>query len=83
MKKLGYQNSNFLLILADFGISKVTEDSSRHRQTVIGTLCYMSPEVFLHQPYDNSCDIWGLGLMFYELAMLKYAFTPAVSFLQF
>lgn len=37
----------------------------------------MSPEVFLHQPYDFSCDIWGLGLIFYELAMMKYALTSS------
>lgn len=39
----------------------------------------MSPEVFLHQPYDRSCDIWGLGLIFYEIAMMKYPFTRNVS----
>jgi serine/threonine protein kinase len=35
----------------------------------------MSPEVFLQQPYDSSADIWSLGLIFYEIAMMKYAFT--------
>jgi serine/threonine protein kinase len=36
----------------------------------------MSPEVYLFQPYDNSCDIWALGMIFYELAMMKYALSP-------
>lgn len=70
---------HFNILLADFGISKIVENSSvANHQTIIGTLCYMSPEVFLHQPYDSSCDIWGLGLIFYELAMMKYPFTRAV-----
>lgn len=35
----------------------------------------MSPEVYLHQPYDSSCDIWALGIIFYEMAMMKYPFS--------
>jgi serine/threonine protein kinase len=47
--------------------------------TAIGTLTYMAPEVYLCQPYDQSCDVWALGIVFYELATLNYPFTPAVS----
>lgn len=48
-------------------------------QTCIGTLGYMAPEVYLHQPYSTSCDIWALGIILYEMVMLSYPFSNAVS----
>jgi NIMA (never in mitosis gene a)-related kinase len=68
-----------MYFLADFGVSKVSHNVTPLNQTMVGTLCYMSPEVYLHKPYNDSCDIWSLGLILYEIAMMKYAFTPAVS----
>ena len=51
-------------------------------ETCVGTIKYMAPEVYLHKPYTTSCDIWALGIIFYEMAMLSYPFTNAVSFNQ-
>ena len=48
-------------------------------QTCVGTIRYMAPEVYLHKPYTISCDIWALGIILYEMAMLSYPFTNAVS----
>lgn len=69
----------FILFIADFGVSKISHSATPLNQTVIGTLSYMAPEVFLHQPYNKSSDIWSLGLILYEMAMIKYAFTMEVS----
>lgn len=71
-------DENNRLKLADFGISKFASQKADFH-TAIGTWLYMAPEVFLHQAYDKSVDVWGLGIIFYEMAMLKYPFSKAVS----
>ncbi|CAO1432440.1 unnamed protein product [Diamesa tonsa] len=65
------------LKIADFGISSLLENSSIMNQTCVGTIRYMAPEVYLHKPYTISCDIWALGIILYEMAMLSYPFNNA------
>lgn len=36
----------------------------------IGTPYYMSPEIWNNKPYDGKSDIWAMGCLLYELAML-------------
>jgi len=65
------------LKIADFGISKTVQGSnSLYHTTQIGTLSYMAPEIWIGKPYDKSCDMWALGIVFFEMAMLKYPWTP-------
>jgi tRNA A-37 threonylcarbamoyl transferase component Bud32/class 3 adenylate cyclase len=57
------------LALTDFGIAKhvsilITETA--HDQ-VVGTPYYLSPEQALAQPIDHRCDLYSLGILFYEL----------------
>ena len=35
--------------------------------TYVGTLCYMSPERLEGQMYSFPSDIWGLGIIIYEM----------------
>lgn len=55
--------------LGDFGISRqldlVCGNSSL---TAVGTVSYMAPEVYRMEPYDNTADIYSLGLVLYELS---------------
>jgi len=57
------------LALADFGIAKhvsllITETA--HGE-VVGTPYYLSPEQALGEPVDHRCDLYSLGVMFYEM----------------
>ncbi len=54
--------------LLDFGISKCRE---RHHQTQTGIIkgkySYLAPEVLDGQPADRRSDVWGLGVVLWEL----------------
>ncbi|XP_072019218.1 serine/threonine-protein kinase Nek8-like [Amphiura filiformis] len=62
--------------IGDFGISKVLSSKSK-AFTVVGTPCYISPELCEGKPYNQKSDIWAVGCVLYELLSLKRAFEGA------
>lgn len=54
--------------LTDFGVARIDE-KSRMTETgmVVGTLSYLSPEALDGQQPDERQDIWGFGVMLYEM----------------
>ncbi|MCQ2817383.1 MAG: mitogen-activated protein kinase kinase [archaeon] len=61
-------NSDGILKLTDFGISKVLEPNDSLSTTYVGTKNYMSPERIFGEKYSFNSDVWSLGLVIYELA---------------
>ena len=53
------------LKMADFGWS-VHSPSSR-RQTLCGTLDYLPPEMVAGKTHNHTVDLWGVGVLCYEL----------------
>ena len=43
-------------------------------KTAVGTPYFMAPEVCKQQPYGEKADIWAIGCILYELAILKKPF---------
>jgi len=37
------------------------------RSTLCGTPFYLAPELIMHDNYDESVDIWAIGILTYEL----------------
>jgi serine/threonine protein kinase/cytochrome c-type biogenesis protein CcmH/NrfG len=61
-------NKDGRLKIMDFGLAKLKSDAGITKtKTSIGTLSYMSPEQAQAIPADHRCDIWSLGVVFYEL----------------
>lgn len=58
-------NSEGMLVLTDFGLSKVSSGDSRH--SIIGTAQYMAPEVIKGEDYDFSVDWWSLGCVAFDM----------------
>ena len=74
--------------ILDFGLAKLTERHKGALQTtmstllfhsspgtVIGTAAYMSPEQARGVAVDERTDIWGLGVVLYEMASGNAPFT--------
>ena len=52
------------IILCDFGWSII---STSLRRTQCGTIEYFSPEILMEELYDNTIDLWNVGILTYEL----------------
>ena len=63
--------------LCDFGWSTITDEQW---STFCGTLEYIAPEMFENQKYSFSVDIWGLGIILYELFHKKSPFKDDNAF---
>lgn len=60
--------------LGDFGIAKCLEGTWQKAMTCIGTPYYLSPEILIDKPYSFKTDIWSLGVLLYQMIMLKLPF---------
>jgi NIMA (never in mitosis gene a)-related kinase 1/4/5 len=58
--------------VGDLNVAKHLVDQFTITQT--GTPYYASPEVWNEEPYNFKSDIWSLGCVLYEMAMLKPPF---------
>ena len=68
-----------LIKLVDFGLAKrldqLSNDATKTLEgTLVGTLCYMSPEQAAGEPADERSDIFSLGTVAYEVLSGKRAF---------
>jgi len=57
---------NEIVKIADFGLSKIQSDEDR-LHTSCGTPGYVAPEVLLSETYNESVDMWGIGIITYIL----------------
>ena len=64
--------------LGDFGVSRTMNATTVG--TVAGTYTYMAPEVYLNHAYNNTVDIYSLGMMMYQfLNGGRLPFMPPAS----
>lgn len=53
--------------ITDFGISRLLTDKCPKLQDLVGTPTMMAPEMIRMEPYDQSIDIWALGILAFQL----------------
>ncbi|NEV63352.1 serine/threonine-protein kinase [Thiorhodococcus minor] len=56
-------------VLADFGIAKNVGEETQLTSTglTLGSVPYMSPEQFQGDPVDHRADLYGLGVLFWQM----------------
>ena len=63
-----FYREQFGFKLGDFGISRTMSSiSSKMSMTGIGTIQFMAPEVYSGHKYNNTIDIYSLGIVLYTL----------------
>lgn len=58
-------DQNFEPKISDFGWA--CQCIEKKRQTICGTVDYLSPELSNNLEYDFGVDVWSIGVMIYEL----------------
>ncbi len=53
--------------ITDFGFAKYTFSDDSYKHSRVGTPIYMSPQLLEGRDYKNKCDIWSVGMVFYEM----------------
>lgn len=69
LKPANIMLDNGILKICDFGFARFVENLSDQLKMSCkkGTYNYMAPEVFYGEEYNSKCDVWSLGVIFYEL----------------
>ena len=62
-----FLKKNHEIRIGDFGITKRLPLKRDYLTELIGTPCYLSPELLKDQKYNDKNDIWGLGCVLYEM----------------
>ena len=65
-------NSNYIVKLTDYGISKQLENTNT---TSMGTNETMAPEILEGEKhFVNKCDLWSIGIIIYQLYFKEYPY---------
>lgn len=68
--------------LFDFGLAKrwktaelAADQHNYHLTGQTGSLRYMAPEVAMEQPYNESCDVYSWGILYWQVCSLTTPFS--------
>lgn len=66
--------------ILDFGLAKLADGGQTHSRALLGTPGYMSPEQLRGTPIDQRADLWGMGVVLYEMLTGKGPFSGEHDF---
>ncbi|MCE9573856.1 MAG: serine/threonine protein kinase [Deltaproteobacteria bacterium] len=66
--------------ITDFGVAKLVDGPGISQDVAIGTPSYMSPEQTLGEPVDERADVYGAGVLLFELLTEHKPFRAARPF---
>jgi len=62
------------LAITDFGISRYLPNDGRCMTGETGSYRWMAPEVLLHMPYDERCDVYSFAILAWEMLTYGHPF---------
>jgi len=69
-------SKDFILKIADFGLARYMEKNDFLLKSVVGTPLNMDPLILEKKGYSEKCDIWSLGVIFYQILIGKPPYNP-------
>ena len=60
--------------ITDFGVARSKGSNLTQHDEIIGSVCYIAPEVWLGKPLTHSVDLYSLGIILFELLVGKAPF---------
>ena len=73
------RDDNGAVTILDFGIARLADALTTAGGGVVGTPYYMAPEQIVGSNVDHRCDIFAVGLVFYELLSYRRAFDAEAA----
>lgn len=67
LKAQNILSHNGVYKIADLGFSKLQVSEDPIKQTTLGTITTMAPEVMNKEPYGLKADIWSVGIIFFQM----------------
>jgi serine/threonine-protein kinase len=76
---LGLDGERLTVKLIDFGIACRLDEPIERLDGIAGTPGTMAPEQVAWDPIDERTDVWGLGVLMYEMLAARVPFEPGAS----
>jgi len=67
-------DDKFNVKLTDFGLCAIKETEYDMFKTTVGTVRYSAPELVKGESYNDSVDVWGIGVILFMLLVGSYPF---------
>jgi serine/threonine protein kinase len=67
---------DFVVKIADFGFARFVDESENLFKSYVGTPLTMAPEILERHSYTENCDMWSLGIIFYQIIVGRLPFDP-------
>lgn len=67
-------NKRMNIKLTDFGLCAIRSNNHEYFYDEVGTARYTAPELLSKEGYDESIDVWGIGVILFLLLTGKYPF---------
>eukprot|EP01156_Anaeramoeba_ignava_P012090 Anaeramoba_ignava/a487284_35.p1 GENE.a487284_35~~a487284_35.p1 ORF type:complete len:372 (+),score=105.07 a487284_35:71-1117(+) len=60
--------------VADFGLSRLKSESNKHT-SFRGSPCWMAPEIFRNEPYNEKADVYSYAIVLWELCTRSFPYV--------